>query len=374
MGLFAFFKRRKRSDRTTSPPSSGISVKVIQREFSPQELRLQQYDEIAKIRERQNESIPSKNGLRPHEILLLSFAPRLFVGQKDFPQYWYYKYAVDDPAALLKSLERRGFIQEGTATDSLSSLTIPELKSILLESNLKATGKKVDLVSRIANNVAPAVIERKVTHRLYVLTELGKEELAENEYVMYLHSHNIGVSVWDINKDMQGYPTKLWRDRIWATLNKNLIDAMPNAERGNYYPLIQTMETQSDFLLEEGKADAALEIIINTFYYEFVFAVPARLKIEAELREHKVKAPPCPSYSELVSENCSYRFSKLKKILESFWPDEQLDVLVNSKCQRIDFKDDILQRDEFVAMIVSYLADDDPTFHSICERVQKAIL
>lgn len=64
----------------------------------------------------------------------------------------------------------------------------------------------------------------------------------------------------------------------------------------------------------------------------------------------------------------------MKKIMESFWPDEQLDVLVNSKCQRIDFQDDILRRDEFVAMIVSYLADDDPTFHSICERVQKAIL
>ena len=373
MGLFAFFRRRKRPEHTTSPPSPGISVKVVQRDFSSQELRLQQYDEIAEIRKQQSASIPSKNGLRPHEILLLSFAPRLFVGQKDFPQYWYYKYAVNDPAALLKSLELRGFIRDGTATESLNNLTIPELKSILLENNLKTTGKKADLVSRLADNVAPEIIEKKVVHRRYVLTELGKEELSENEYVMYLHSHNIGVSVWDISKDMQGYPNKLWRDRIWAALNKNSLDAMRYAENGNYYPLIQTMETQSDFLLEEGKADAALGIIINAFYIEFAFAVPSRLKLEAELREHNVKASPCPSYSELVSESCSYRFSKLRKTLEKYWPDEPPMEIINSKCQRINFRNDILRRDEFVAMIVSYLVDDAPSFHSICERVQRTI-
>ncbi len=78
------------------------------------------------------------------------------------------------------------------------------------------------------------------------------------------------------------------------------------------------METQSDFLLEEGKADAALEIIINTFYYEFVFAVPARLKIEAELREHKVKSAALPIIFRAGFRELFLPFFKIEENTESF--------------------------------------------------------
>lgn len=70
-------------------------------------------------------------------------------------------------------------------------------------------------------DVFKMLCEKKVVSRNHVLTDRGNAELQENKYVLYMHNYKYGnISVWDINRKMQGFPHNLWRDRVWAELNR----------------------------------------------------------------------------------------------------------------------------------------------------------
>ena len=184
MGIFSFFKPKQK----TVDNKTGCIVSISVHEPTQEDIRKQQYDHVHEVKELQKNSFPSQNGLLPHEILMLSYAHKYFVGQTDFQQFWYYKYAVDNPGRLLESLKERGFIREATAKESLSILTVPELKAIIADENLKATGKKAELISFISENISENVLEKKVVSRNHVLTDLGNAELQENQYVLYMHN------------------------------------------------------------------------------------------------------------------------------------------------------------------------------------------
>ena len=137
MGLFDFF---------TKKPQWKITFEA--HEPSPQELAEQRQSElhnrVIEIRKLIKNSIPSKNGLRPHEIFMLSYAPFYTTDKTDFPQFWYYDFAIDNPRKLLDILLKGGFIREATAKESVEKLKVAELKKILIEQGIKATGKKDD--------------------------------------------------------------------------------------------------------------------------------------------------------------------------------------------------------------------------------------
>lgn len=80
-------KPTRQNEKAISRANANISISV--HEPTPEELRQQQYDTVREIKKLRDASFPSKNGLRPHEILMLSYAPKFHVGQKNFQQFWY---------------------------------------------------------------------------------------------------------------------------------------------------------------------------------------------------------------------------------------------------------------------------------------------
>lgn len=104
--------------------------------------------------ERKRTSIPSRNGLYVPEILLLSFCHQFPNPKNGYPGYWWFKYGIRDVKSVLDSLETRGFI--------------------CLDED---SGK-------------------------YKLTDLGKSEVEENEYVAYMHRNTkrTDFTVWDLNR------------------------------------------------------------------------------------------------------------------------------------------------------------------------------
>ena len=76
----------------------------------------------------------------------------------------------------IKSYFDKGYLKSATTADKLYTLTVPELKNILKEHGLKVTGKKDELVSRIAGNISENEYSSHVSKdECIIRTEKGKE-------------------------------------------------------------------------------------------------------------------------------------------------------------------------------------------------------
>lgn len=246
MGLLDFFTKRSKlqNDQKSTANSTASALystipdenesKYYQRPgyYTEKAFEGTQFERaVITFEERKKTCIPTKNGLYVAEILLLAMC-NLYPNPKNgYPGYWWFQYGIRNVNNALKSLEKRGFIRLASASESLPSMTVSQLKDILARSNLPTTGKKTDLLDRIRNTLDETDYADAVVDRKYLLTELGKQELNENEYVLYMHRHprkttedaTFGpvFNVWEVNKKLGNLDKSNWRSIVDA-MERNL--------------------------------------------------------------------------------------------------------------------------------------------------------
>lgn len=189
-----------------------------------------------------NNSTPSKNGLFPHEILLISYicsqrANYLKEGATTFPKFWFYKYGVDDVQAVLQSLVARGFLQ---AEDGV-----------------------------------------------YKPTKKGIEEEQYNGYVYYVHRFNDEIDPWEFNKIMQTVPSRIknysWKDKYWYWLNQNSVAT----RRNNLLSMARFRAYENNFIQAVEILDQVIELDkISGDFKEFHMGIPPGI---SKLRERWAK-------------------------------------------------------------------------------------
>ena len=126
--------------------------------------------------ERKKTSSPTKNGLYVPEVLLLYYCKKgdYPKPKNGYPGFWWFEYGIRDVGTVLKSLAIRGFIE--------------------------------------------------LNNDKYCLTELGKSELQENEYVPYMHSHKYkteegskfgkSFTIWDVNNLLKDKDMSKWKEYV----------------------------------------------------------------------------------------------------------------------------------------------------------------
>ncbi len=150
-------------------------------------------------------------GLYPHEILLLSYYEKYAAG-KTIAKFWEYEYAVDDVPALMRSLESRGF----------------------------ADGAK--------------------------LTDAGREEIAKNEYVMYMHKNKqTDISMARMSILVNQNPGMPFHDILWGEYNRLSMEYAENNRWGYYRNVKYTMYK---FLMDEKRYDSAFGFLSEVFFYD----------------------------------------------------------------------------------------------------------
>lgn len=82
-------------------------------------------------------------------------------------------------------LLKGGYLRRGSVQKSIERKTIPELKAILAEKELKLSGKKGELVQRLLNNVPPDELEELFPVGVYEATEKGWRARDQYEIVFY---------------------------------------------------------------------------------------------------------------------------------------------------------------------------------------------
>lgn len=240
MGLFDFLRRKSdpnnKQNLLLTDSYSALPNETESQFYQPKEYYTAKAFEgtqfertVITFEERKKTCNPSRNGLYVAEILLLAMCSSYPNPKNGYPGYWWFQYGIRNVGNALKSLEQRGFIQFSTATESIHKLTIPQLKNILEKFDLPTVGKKSDLVDRIQDSLTENDLADSIPDRKYTLTELGRRELEENEYVLYMHRHprkttedttfGPAFNVWEVNKQLAQNPQKYWQ-HIVAEMEK----------------------------------------------------------------------------------------------------------------------------------------------------------
>ena len=206
---------------------------------------------------------PSKQGLYPHEIMMLEYAPHFKTSNNTFQNFWYWQYSVTEPQTILDSLFERGFTEVGDLRSALEKLKLPEIKEELRFINQKVTGKKAELIDRLMEYGNLDDLNRKYSERYYALTLKGEQELRENQYVSYLH-RNRYMSVWEMNQRIAQthYP---YRDILWGYFNEQAEVHFRNFDFGLYRNIRLNMYR---FLMEENKPKTAFHMLCEVLSFD----------------------------------------------------------------------------------------------------------
>ncbi|MBQ6207302.1 MAG: hypothetical protein IJK52_09505 [Oscillospiraceae bacterium] len=283
MGLFDFLKPNKKyADSSTIPENE-------RQYYQPDDYyTLNAFDgsmferPVITFEERKKTCIPSENGLYVAEILLLDYcaAGKYPNPKSGYPGFWWFEYGIRDVGGALRSLENRGFIRKSTAKERVHGLTAAEMKGILSDFGLPGTGKKADLEKRLQESLSEQDLAAKIPGWKYVLTDLGKSELAENEYVPYMHKTKEKTTegsifgeeftVWSVNKKLGAGDKRNWRDVVEkrALPQNSKLDKAAEERRAKIEKMLREMNPELYKSLDEGEAELQAAIAAEAQYKE----------------------------------------------------------------------------------------------------------
>lgn len=364
MGLFDIFKKKPPVTPEKKEIEVNIESKVIIHD--PPE-----FDEVERptLEELVAKSYPSRNGLYPHEIVMLQKAEQFKIRGNQFPKYWYYDYSVIDPQLILNTLRSRGFLEIGTIEQALGALKTTELKEELKAVGQKVSGKKDELVQRLMENGDLDALERKYPDRYFQLTDLGKEELEENQYLF----KSAGLDAWETNWKYKGkVPTlQQQRDDTWRMYNKMSMEHIRNRDYGLYR---NTRYDMCWFVMEEEKYKTALQLLCEVALYDLNNLGNGDPDIN-DLKNHIFRMELSQQFSYPKSDTDSMLpprvksdFVKLKD--EIGFSNKEFEEHLRSVFAEFTLPYRILTNDECVDVILAELNDKPGTMRSIYRKAK----
>ena len=243
-------------------------------------------ERLKEIKKTIEKSYPSRNGLKIPEIMVLDYAETFTTAAKDIHNFWYYDFGfeIEDIHNTLDMLMKKELIQIAPVKEMIKKFTIPKIKEILKELGLKQSGKKAELLDRLFENTSDEYLESKVTEKGFVITDSGKRELKENDYVLYFHRRNyvycINFTVWQMNKLLHDNPDKNYREIMWEEFQKKYNTESHEIRINGYRKYTAVCNDMCTFLLEShGNAETALKYFAESVYYEVNYNLPEQYSL-----------------------------------------------------------------------------------------------
>lgn len=292
------------------------------------------------------------NGLLPGEVVLLDWL-KGHEEPEDFPKYFSYQYGIDAWSSY-KRLLLEGYIAHATPEESLTTLTVVDLKEILRSKNLKVTGKKAELIERIKENFTSEEIAAFIKKHVLTLTDKGKQVLEEYYYIPAAHwksskdgVYNVASAIQYVNQH-KGRPKN--EEISWNLLQQSF---KKNLKQGDYGIARNVVLSMAEQLKKERKFVDALDFYIRVFIMDLSGLSNNRILDEPEsvmlapgiIREIK-------KFSEnLQKEELNMIFSKSWSEIRPLLPFHYFDEQTCFQCLLAIFNDD----DDFERYIRSKL-------------------
>lgn len=333
------------------------------------------------IKKAVDNSFPSKNGLKWTEILFLSRSESFYTNQKNFEDYWYLSYGINDPTELLNQLNDMGFITPEPLEDSIKKLTTAEIKEKLKYFALKVSGKKQELINRLLTNVSMVDLEKYIAKRYYKLTDLGNSEIKQNEYVFqfgyYNRSNLYGFDIWWLNAKIYENPTMNYRDLIWGELNKQSIIAKEKFNDGYFYEYIRIREIMAQFLLDEKKNyKTALSLLAEAYY---IYGNTEAINSFIVSRNHKNHFTDTSStnlgYNDSFNEYFKIEINALSQIQTSLnYSDDELFKKIITILNKYSIDKEYISKADIAGYMVSSINGDIDQISILSEMIEESLI
>lgn len=243
-------------------------------------------------------TVELSNGLLPGEIILLQWLHNKQTNIQT-PQYFLHSYGIKTNQSIEKLISNQ-FLRLSTPYETLQSLKVKEIKAILINCDLKVTGKKQEMIDQIRECINEIELESQLTYCSYVLTEKGNLTLEEYDYILWAcqNSSRDGIiSVSSIIKAKQTSNIKLSTpDLAWGLLQKAYINYLKEKHFGL---ATNTVLNMAQHTYNEKRYKDSLLHYIRVFINDIsglsnnnlinmpnlIFVAPGNIKIERELIE-----------------------------------------------------------------------------------------
>lgn len=220
--------------------------------------------------ERISNAYKSKNGLYPHEIIVLSCADKYSEENEIFPKFWQDCYGINNVKNILKNLYERGFLEYAGVDETLKHQKISQIKAFLKSQGLKVSGTKSVLLERVFDNFSEEELEHYFTTKYYKLSKLGKEELDSNKTLIDINAKPLfGVDIWEANQLLHNNPGKTIEDIIFEKYNKELEEALSKKDYGLY---VRNAYRTISFCINNNNIEEALKITAYLSYFKLNLA------------------------------------------------------------------------------------------------------
>ena len=156
-----------------------------------------------------------------------------------------------------------GYLEISDIETNISLKTIPDLKAVLAEHDLKTTGKKGELVQRLLNNVPIEELESIFPVGKYELTEKGKSALVPYEIFDLHKRYSLGFSHYRLIKKKSQNPNDPPEDLIKSLLEEDMKTCYRENDRAKY-PVV--LSNASTFLQSIGEYEKSLACYCLAFF------------------------------------------------------------------------------------------------------------
>lgn len=195
-----------------------------------------------------------------------------------------------------------GYLGFSDMEKRISLKTVPELKAILAERELKVSGNKGELIRRILDNLDEEHLEELFPVNEYVITSKGWEAIEPYLIIKDSEAHSLGLSKYRLMKARESYPEDDNNTIFTRLLSEDIQNCYQTGDKARYQ---NTITTTARFLKEIGEYKLSFECYSLSF---FVWAMDAI--------EHQYSNPSAQAYYmcrniEEAAQSCGYDFNKM---------------------------------------------------------------
>lgn len=172
--------------------------------------------------------------------------------------------------ALRRAL-KNGYIVLGSVEKRIGLKTVPELKAVLAEHELKVSGKKAELVHRLIDNLSQQELERLFPVGIYEITPKGEHAL--EAYSIIFTSQKLGMCFpyYRLLKEKEAAPASDDIDIILRMMKQDINSAQKNRDTERYRTKCMEMANLLNGLAKPEEAIGYYCLSFFMFWYRNTF-------------------------------------------------------------------------------------------------------
>lgn len=193
-------------------------------------------------------------------------ALKFWAGKKtDFVIPAYYKDTAfgRNVGPALERLLSEGYLDFGSTEKRIALKTVPEIKAILADYELKTTGKKAELVQRVINNLSLDEIEEAFPVQTYELTAKGENALRPYSVLNENRNYGLGLSSYRLLSERGKSPDENDYSLIQRLLKEDIDTCLAT---GDHAKCQQQLANMAMFFNGHGDTEKALDCYIISFF------------------------------------------------------------------------------------------------------------